>query len=97
MVGTSLRLMQIQARNDGTSHSDAVILISEGADFERAVAAVMYQARRLMEPFASALPILQKYKDQSLQDIKPQWMESWYDGLGYCKYTKHGGTLSLGH
>lgn len=25
---------------------------------------------------------------QALRDgVKPEWMENWYDGLGYCKYS----------
>lgn len=27
---------------------------------------------------------------QSLtNDIKPEWYENWYDGLGYCKQSAH--------
>lgn len=33
----------------------------------------------------SALSETQKQLDALASEIRPQWLEGWYDGLGYCK------------
>lgn len=60
--------------------------MSEGRDFDRAVAAVMYQARKLIFHQSTASEAEQQ-QDPAPEDdvVGPMWLEHWYDGLGYCK------------
>lgn len=48
----------------------------------------MYHARNLVSVQTNAEP---PHEEDSLaaqdQDAEPMWMENWYDGIGYCKYS----------
>lgn len=61
-------------------------MVSEGDDFESAVAAVMKHARTLVAQAKQSS--LGQEEDEELKalasDFKPEWMENWYDGLGFC-------------
>lgn len=71
----------MQARSDSTTKADATVLVSLGAAFDGALASVVYEARKLVDPYASAnIP----FKEAS-DNVKPLWREEWADGLGYCK------------
>lgn len=72
-----------------------MILVSEGSDFERALASVVYHARSLvwrvaqqktdpskLESIPGEPPALQAEESKG---SKAQWYDRWYDGLGYCK------------
>ena len=67
------------------SEEEAVILVSEGDNFENSVAAVMYQARTLVSRAKKASSEWDKELNALAENIKPQWMENWYDGLGFCR------------
>lgn len=71
-----------QVQNVGNTRNPATVLVSEGVDFEHAVAAVMYQARSLVQPYVSEVPNQPSPTDN--EDVHAQWRENWYDGLGYC-------------
>jgi hypothetical protein len=78
------------------------VIVATGDDFERAVAAVMYEARSIVmsckameDSLAQELAALGKAAPepaseapQKEQDgeVGAQWMENWYDGIGYCEY-----------
>jgi hypothetical protein len=72
-----------QIRSDKETKSTATVLVATGNDFESANAAVMYHARTLL------LNISSKHNEEAAtltEDVKPEWYESWYDGLGYCEF-----------
>lgn len=72
-------------RNDGEDPSVGIVLAAVGDNFESALAAVMYQARNVVHVAKKVDNELDK-ELQALKDgVKPEWMENWYDGLGYCK------------
>lgn len=71
-----------QVQNVGNAQNPGIVLVSEGVDFHRAVAAVMHQARSLVQPFASEVATEPSPSDHD--DLHAQWRENWYDGLGYC-------------
>jgi hypothetical protein len=71
----------MQARSDSTTKADATVLVSLGAGFDGALASVVYEARKLADPYASANTPIKEASDS----VKPLWREEWADGLGYCK------------
>ena len=56
-----------------------------GDDFESTIAAVMYQARSLVVN-SKIMSGDQRPEEVASDEVKPQWYEDWYDGLGYCKW-----------
>lgn len=50
-----------------------------GKTFENALAAAMYHARSL-----STRSVTDNKVELASSEVQPQWLESWYDGLGYC-------------
>lgn len=82
--------MILDARNDGLKDGLARILVSVGTDYQCALAATMYHARKLVQGQSTMT-------DEALppsEGIKPQWMQNWYDGLTYCTYNGLGRDLS---
>lgn len=89
-----LKVTYFQARNDATTTKEVLILVSEGCEFERALAAVVYHARSLIWHLSQ-----QDSTDKAAREVKSStdvehkeaggatgvWREHWYDGLGYCK------------
>lgn len=78
--------VQLHLRNDSDSEEAGTVLVAVGHTFESANAAVMYQARNLV---ISSKKSTGEYDEElkTLRDgVKPEWMENWYDGLGFCKY-----------
>ena len=57
-----------------------------GDDFESANAAVMYQARNLTMATRKSTGEFDAEMAALRDDVKPEWYENWYDGLGYCKW-----------
>ncbi|GKT64585.1 raffinose synthase Sip1 [Colletotrichum tofieldiae] len=75
--------LSVHARNDGTNPESAIILAATGDNFESANAAVMYQARNyILQEKKASNELLAEMKAIE-QGVKPEWMENWYDGLGY--------------
>lgn len=79
-------LLTIQARNDGLSDETAVILVSEGDDFDCAMASVMYHARNLVSVMKQAKKEWSHELSALVDDFKPEWLEHWFDGLGFCVF-----------
>lgn len=78
---------ELQARNDDIHEQQAIILAAIGDNFESANASVMYQARNVLN--ARATKDDHEAEIKALEkDIKPEWRENWYDGLGYCGFTR---------
>jgi len=72
-------------RNDGTSSERAVILVSEGTDFDRTVASVMYHARSVVSKIKHSDVAWDAELKTLTEQVKPEWKQNWYDGLGFCK------------
>ncbi|KAM7191795.1 Glycoside hydrolase superfamily [Naviculisporaceae sp. PSN 640] len=82
-------------RNDSTEQRTGTVLVAVGDNFESANAAVMYHARSLAAASASTTAPEQEAEAQPLaDDVKTQWYERWYDGLGYCTWNSLGQKLT---
>ncbi|OHW93263.1 raffinose synthase sip1 [Colletotrichum incanum] len=86
--------LSVHARNDGTNSESAIILAATGDNFESANAAVMYQARNyILQEKKASNELLAEMKAIE-EGVKPEWMENWYDGLGYCTWNALGQRLT---
>ncbi|PWI73367.1 glycoside hydrolase family 36 protein [Purpureocillium lilacinum] len=81
-------------RNDGTSSERAVILVSEGTDFDRTVASVMYHARSIVSKIKHSDVAWDAELKTLTEQVKPQWKQNWYDGLGFCTWNGLGQRLT---
>jgi hypothetical protein len=63
-----------------------MVLAAIGDNFESALAAVMYQSRNVVHAAKTVNNELDKELQALTDGVKPEWMENWYDGLGYCKF-----------
>ncbi|KEY65120.1 hypothetical protein S7711_04210 [Stachybotrys chartarum IBT 7711] len=86
--------LSVHARNDGASEGKCVVLVSVGDEFGHAVASVMYHARKLVRETAEASELWMTESKTLAQKIEPQWMENWYDGLGFCTWNALGQRLT---
>ncbi|KAF6820798.1 raffinose synthase sip1 [Colletotrichum sojae] len=86
--------ISVHARNDGTASENSKILVATGDNFESANAAAMYQARNYVMAEKKASDELQGELKAIEEGIKPEWMENWYDGLGFCTWNALGQRLT---
>ena len=63
----------------------ATLLVAVGSDFEPTIAAVMYQARSLSTTSKRRTGELDAELAVLKDNVKTEWFENWYDGLGYCE------------
>lgn len=71
-----------------TKYSNATVIAAVGRSFESAVSAAMYHARKLVvETAETSVATVEK-------DIRPDWLENWYDGLTYCTWNGLGQDLT---
>ncbi|KAI1811300.1 glycoside hydrolase family 36 protein [Poronia punctata] len=86
--------VMIHMRNDGDSDSNGIVLAAVGEDCDSAMSAVVYHARSVVT-FTSEMEdsISPKGTIQS-EDVRPEWMQNWYDGLGYCTWNALGQNLT---
>ncbi|MCJ1276394.1 hypothetical protein MMC21_004199 [Puttea exsequens] len=84
----------VSARNDRPGINQARVIAAVGKTFETASAAVMYDARKLVngDEYTSR-ELRAEMKIAGENDMKPQWMENWYDGLTYCTWNALGQDL----
>ncbi|TQN68528.1 putative galactinol--sucrose galactosyltransferase 6, partial [Colletotrichum shisoi] len=86
--------LSVHACNDGIHSESAIILAATGDNFESANAAVMYQARNyILQEKKASNELLAEMKAID-EGVKPEWMENWYDGLGYCTWNALGQRLT---
>ena len=81
----------ISSRSDRSSQSDppeAIVIAVVGTTFESAVAAAMYHARKLVGGTAGLS------MEKAEKDLKPEWLDNWYDGLSYCTWNGLGQDLT---
>lgn len=86
--------VRLHIRSDNEAQSTGLVLASVGDDFESAVAAVMYHARAVMAATGNSRDEFTKEIQSLTNDIKPEWYENWYDGLGYCTWNALGQHLT---
>ncbi|EHK40420.1 glycoside hydrolase family 36 protein [Trichoderma atroviride IMI 206040] len=91
---TSSGAVSVNVRNDSASDEKVIILVSEGNDFQRAVAAVMYHARTLVMKARSANQAVEEELKTLSDAVRPEWLENWYDGLGFCTWNALGQRLT---
>ncbi|KFZ08038.1 hypothetical protein V501_06122 [Pseudogymnoascus sp. VKM F-4519 (FW-2642)] len=84
----------LEARNDGPKAGIARIIVALGNDFESANAAAMYHARDLVQDLSLATSEEKQELMALKDDVKPQWMENWFDGLTYCTWNGLGQNLT---
>jgi Raffinose synthase or seed imbibition protein Sip1 len=68
--------------------------VAVGDNFESANAAVMYQARALAMTSQESTNQHNAELAALGDDVKAEWYENWYDGLGYCECGGRGFPLS---
>lgn len=74
-----------QIRSDENVSSTGVLLVAVGDSCESAISAAMYHARALIMS-ASSTPVAPLHElSLHSDDPKAEWMQNWYDGLGYCE------------
>lgn len=84
----------VHIRNDGETASSGLVLAATGNNFESALAAVMYQSRSVVQAAKTASHELETELKALRDGVKPEWMENWYDGLGYCTWNALGQDLT---
>ncbi|KAI1077419.1 glycoside hydrolase family 36 protein [Whalleya microplaca] len=91
---SSSHSVQLHIRNDDDHQSSGLVLAAVGNTFESTIAAVMYHARNVtLATRKDDDKLAQGLKGVS-DDIRPEWMENWYDGLGYCTWNALGQRLT---
>lgn len=78
--------VQLRLRNDGVAKELGHVLVAVGHDFESANAAVMYHARSLVLDSKKSTGEFDEEMKALREGVNPEWMENWYDGLGFCKW-----------
>lgn len=83
------------SRNDSPEEGQCTIVAAVAADFESAIAAAMYHARKLVRGVEyMSKEIKAEMKTAIQNDVKAEWMENWYDGLTYCTWNALGQNLN---
>ncbi|KAI1103611.1 glycoside hydrolase family 36 protein [Jackrogersella minutella] len=86
--------VKLHIRNDDETESSGLVLAAVGDDFESAIAAVMYHARTVVFATRDDQNKFAQELGRLSDDIKPEWYENWYDGLGYCTWNALGQRLT---
>ncbi|KAK9425724.1 putative Raffinose synthase Sip1 [Seiridium unicorne] len=84
----------IHIRNDGETATPGIVLAAIGNNFESALAAVMYHSRNVIQAAKKVNHELDVELQALREGVKPEWMENWYDGLGYCTWNALGQDLT---
>ncbi|KAL4922925.1 glycoside hydrolase superfamily [Aspergillus aurantiobrunneus] len=74
----------VKSRNDNPTPSNFQVLAAASDEFEVAMSALIYEARKLVRP----------YDVITENGIKTQWYSNWYDGLTYCTWNGIGQDLN---
>ncbi|RFU32576.1 hypothetical protein B7463_g3764, partial [Scytalidium lignicola] len=84
----------LRIRNDSDKVSTARVLVGLGDNFESANAAVMYHARNFVVNSEKASGEEQEEMKTLIEEVRPEWLENWYDGLTYCTWNALGQRLT---
>lgn len=86
--------VMLHIRSDENVSSTGVLLVAVGDSCESAISAAMYHARALIMS-ASSTPVAPLHElSLHSDDPKAEWMQNWYDGLGYCTWNALGQHLT---
>lgn len=86
--------VKLHIRNDDETQSSGLVLAAVGDNFESAIAAAMYHARTVIFATGDMEDEFNRELRSLSHDIKPEWYENWYDGLGYCTWNALGQRLT---
>ena len=85
----------LSARNERPESGTAHVIAAVSTTFEKANAAVMYHARKLVRGDEYMSKELKAEMKTALDnDVRAEWMENWYDGLTYCTWNALGQDLN---
>ncbi|CDM26666.1 Glycoside hydrolase, family 56, sperm surface protein PH20 [Penicillium roqueforti FM164] len=94
----------ISAKSDDLEASEFHVLVSAAENFEVAMSAVVYEARKVVRPFADtshldlddSVPLSPPGDDMVIVEKDPsaQWLSEWFDGLTYCTWNGLGQDLT---
>ncbi|KAI1331331.1 glycoside hydrolase family 36 protein [Xylariaceae sp. FL0255] len=87
-------LVNIRVRNDNEIESTGLLLAAVGTNCQSAIAAVVYHARGTLQSTSDLTHSSLSGFPTGSSDVQPQWLENWYDGLGYCTWNALGQRLS---
>ncbi|KKK23827.1 hypothetical protein ARAM_001531 [Aspergillus rambellii] len=82
----------VKAQNDNTTSARFQILASAAEDFEVAMSALIYEARKLVRPYTTQDVV----ETCPQKDPEAQWLSTWADGLTYCTWNGLGQNLTEG-
>jgi len=86
----------IQGRNDREKEGTSHVLVAVADSFEVANAAVMYQARKVVQGYEFASGKVEtEIKTLMDENVKPEWLEEWYDGFTYFTWNGLGQKLTV--
>jgi hypothetical protein len=83
----------IDSRNDAEEDGIARLIASVGPSLEHALSAAMYHARKIVLKYETASRQVSAELTAVADDVKPEWLENWYDGLTYCTWNGLGQKL----
>ncbi|KAK5171760.1 uncharacterized protein LTR77_003396 [Saxophila tyrrhenica] len=89
--------VEIKGRNDREGEGTSTVIVAVAEEFERAEAAVMYHARKVISQYGTSSELeLDTKQIKTLTDdkVRPEWLEEWYDGLTYCTWNGLGQDLT---
>ncbi|OTA64266.1 glycoside hydrolase family 36 protein [Hypoxylon sp. EC38] len=86
--------VKLHIRNDDETQSSGLVLAAVGDNFESAIAAAMYHARTVIFAMSDMEDDFTRELRSLSHDIRPEWYENWYDGLGYCTWNALGQQLT---
>jgi hypothetical protein len=91
----------IKAANDNEESSKFKVLVAAADNFEVAICAIIYEARKLVTLQGEEEATEERKPSNPGDDVvlvekdpKVQWMSEWYDGLSYCTWNSLGRDLS---
>ncbi|TLS23209.1 uncharacterized protein PpBr36_05728 [Pyricularia pennisetigena] len=86
----------LRMRSDNVAETTAKVIVAVGETFDNASAACVYHARGLLQldEQQKSSPEGPKQIENLAAEVQPEWMENWYDGLGYCTWNALGQRLS---
>lgn len=82
----------IKGRNERTKAGKARVLVAVADSFDVANAAVFYHARKVVSSFTTSA--VDASVQKMVDEVKPEWLEEWYDGLTYCTWNGLGQNLT---
>lgn len=96
--------IMVKARSDNSQKSNFTVLAAAAEDFEVAISAIIYESRKVVNPFSEAVddsleekvPVSPVGDDIVIVDKDPkmQWLTEWFDGLTYCTWNGLGQDLT---